>query len=69
MLAGVYVASMQSKGQFDNAKTLDDITRLQAATNQLVLVSAATFAVGAGTLSWGVILDGGHTIPAVRVRF
>ena len=60
---------MQSNAQFDNGTTLEEITRLQAATNQLVLVSAATFAVGAGTLTWGVILDGGQPVPAVRVRF
>ena len=46
-----------------------EIDRLAGLTNRLVVASAAVFAIGAGTTTWGVILDGGTAIPTVNVRF
>lgn len=66
---GLYLAATSSRTAFDNAETLEDIERLQTATNQLVIISAATLAVGAGTFTWGVILDGGTPVPSVQLRF
>lgn len=47
----------------------DEVDRLAGLTNRLVLASATVFAIGAGTTTWGVILDGGTAVPTVRVRF
>jgi len=65
----VYLMALNSRGKFEEAETLDEITRLQPLTNRLVIVSAATLAVGAGTFTWGVILDGSTPVPAVKFRF
>lgn len=66
---GLYLAATGSRNAFDNAESLDEIERLQTTTNQLVIISAATLAVGAGTFTWGVILDGGTPVPSVQIRF
>lgn len=66
---GIYFAATQNRSAFDKAETLEDIERLQTATNQLVIASAATLGVGTGVLTWGIILDGGAPLPAVGFRF
>ncbi len=66
---GVYYLSSVKRREFNDATTLRQIQDLQPQVNRLVVVSAAVFAVGTGTLTWGVILDGGAPVPAVRVRF
>ncbi len=65
----IYALALSSKAKFEKAESIKDITDLQKATNQLVIVSAATLAVGAGTFTWGVILDGSTPVPAVQIRF
>lgn len=67
---GVYFAATQARSKFNDAESLEEIEKLQGTTNQLVIVSAATLGVGAGVLTWGVILDGGGTpVPGVNFRF
>lgn len=46
-----------------------EVDRLAGVTNRLVVASAAVFAIGAGTTTWGIILDGGTAVPTVNVRF
>ncbi len=68
--AALYYVSFNQRGVFDESNDLDQISDLQGQVNRLVIASAAVFAVGAGTMAWGVILDGsGQPLPAVRVRF
>lgn len=66
---GIYFAATRNRTAFDNAESLEEIERLQTATNQLVIASAATLGVGTGVLTWGIILDGGAPLPAVGFRF
>jgi hypothetical protein len=66
---GLYALSYGSRRSFDGAKTQDEIDTLQSKTNTLFLVSAGVFAAGAGTLSWGIIVDGGAPGPSVNFRF
>ena len=47
----------------------DEVDRLAGVTNRLVVASAAVFAVGAGTTTWGIILDGNQVVPTVNIRF
>ncbi len=47
----------------------DEVDRLAGVTNRLVVASAAVFAVGAGTTTWGIILDGDRVVPTVNIRF
>lgn len=48
----------------------EDVVRKKAGiTNRLAVASLAVFAVGAGTTTWGIILDGGTAMPAVKIRF
>jgi hypothetical protein len=65
----VYLMALSSRGKFERASTQNDIATLQTTTNRLVMVSAATLAVGAGTFTWGVILDGSSPLPAIKFRF
>jgi len=67
--AGIYAMALGSKGKFNDAKTVGEIKDLQTTTNRLVIVSAATLAVGTGTFTWGIILDGSAPLPAVKFRF
>ncbi|MEZ4319190.1 MAG: hypothetical protein R3F61_16870 [Myxococcota bacterium] len=46
-----------------------EIDRLAGVTNRLVVASVAVFAIGAGTTTWGIILDGGTAMPTVNIRF
>ena len=67
--AAIYAMALSSKGKFNDAGTVAELTDLQKTTNRLVIVSAATLAVGTGTFTWGVILDGSAPLPAVKFRF
>lgn len=73
VLAGsgvVYFLATQSRSKFDDATTVNDVEKYQSQTNTLVIASAAVLAVGAGVLTWGIILDdGGRPLPGVNVRF
>lgn len=66
---GIYFAATRARSAFDEGKSLEEIEKLQSQTNQLVIASAATLGVGAGVLTWGVILDGATPLPAVQFRF
>jgi hypothetical protein len=63
-----YIASQQREA-FNDAKNQSDMDKYRANTNRLVIVSAAVFAVGTGMLTWGIIVDDGAALPAVRVQF
>lgn len=65
----MYYLSGRSEEQFWNSNDEAEIDALRARTNRLVVMSGAVFAVGLGTTTWGVILDGGTPIPTVNVRF
>jgi hypothetical protein len=66
---GIYMLAGQKRGEFDASNSLAEVDDLQGQINRLVILSAAVTAVGAGTLTWGVILDGGAPMPAVQLRF
>lgn len=46
-----------------------EVDRLAGVTNRLVVASLAVFAVGVGTTTWGIIVDGGTAVPTVNIRF
>lgn len=66
---GLYAMALQRKGAFESATSEDEVLKLAKQANQMVLMSAAVLAVGTGTLTWGVILDGGAPLPSLSVRF
>lgn len=67
---GIYWMSSTKRREFDEANSLSQITELQPQVNRLVLASAAVFAVGSGTFTWGAVVGAqGPTLPAVRLRF
>ncbi|MFK7931138.1 MAG: hypothetical protein AB8H79_23340 [Myxococcota bacterium] len=67
---GLYGASIASRQKFNNiTDSSDDLRRAQQTTNALYFGSIAALAVGAGTLTWGVMVDGGTPMPTMRVRF
>lgn len=66
---GLYALALDARSDFDAATHQDDVHRHARQANRLVLASAAAIAVGAGTFTWGVVLDGGSPLPAVRFRF
>jgi hypothetical protein len=70
LTAGViYYMSSVSRKKFNNGASVSDLDKYQANTNRLVLISAGVFAAGAGTLTWGIMLDGGAATPTFHVRF
>ncbi len=66
---GVYYMAGQKRSHFNGSNDMDEVDQLQGQVNRLVVASAAVAAVGAGTLTWGIILDGHGAVPTVRVRF
>jgi len=69
---GLYVGSYFSRRNFDTIRDSEDrLRKSQQTTNRLVLGSLAAIAVGAGTLTYGIIIDdAGNPIgPRVQVRF
>jgi len=66
---GIYYMAGQKRKAFDASNDVAEVDDLQGQVNRLVILSAAVTAVGAGTLTWGVILDGGRPMPAVQFRF
>ena len=66
---GIYYLAAQRRSDFDASQDLAEVDELQGQINRLVILSAAVTAVGAGTLTWGVILDGGTPVPAVQFRW
>jgi len=65
----LYYLSEQKHQAFLDSGTVEDADKFRAATNQFFIISASVLAVGAGTLTWGIILDDGAALPAVSVRF
>jgi hypothetical protein len=66
----MYGGAILSRQKFDGVSDSEaDLRRAQLTTNRLYLGSIALLAVGVGTTTWGVILDGGTPMPHVRVRF
>jgi hypothetical protein len=67
---GLYVMASQAHSDFQAAETLDDVESLQLKTNRLVVMSAVALAVGAGTTTFGIIIDSSGTpLPAINLRF
>lgn len=67
---GIYLMSSAKRREFDAANSLSQITELQPQVNRLVLASAAVFAVGSGSFTWGVVVGSqGPTLPTVHIRF
>jgi len=66
---GVYYMAGQKRSDFNGSNDMEEVDQLQGQVNRLVVASAAVAAVGAGTLTWGIILDGHGAVPTVRVRF
>ena len=68
---GVYYMASQSREDFDSSILRDEADASAKRTNRLVLGSVAALAVGAGSMSWGVILDGGLPMPVAtfNIRF
>jgi hypothetical protein len=67
---GMYGAAIATRGQYEAiTDDEDELRKKKDLTNRLYLGSIGVLAVGAGTLTWGIIVDGGTPLPAVRVRF
>lgn len=64
----LYWISSTSRARFDDATTLDEATAARNTTNALVLGAVGALAVGAGTLTWGVVLAD-LPGPVLGVRF
>ncbi|TNE88306.1 MAG: hypothetical protein EP330_15400 [Deltaproteobacteria bacterium] len=65
-----YVVSGNVRQKFNDAESNEDADKFAKGTNQLVIMSGALFALGAGTLTWGIIVDAGGTpLPGIHVRF
>lgn len=66
----VYYASFVARQKFNDSNDVDELETLQSNVNRLFIASVAVLAVGAGTVTWGVILDGaGAPLPALQIRF
>ena len=67
----MYGLAIVQRQKFDDVKdSEEDLRKAQLATNRLYLGSLGVLAVGAGTLTWGIVLDGsGSPLPAIRGRF
>lgn len=66
---GLYALALGQRNSFEAATTKTDVEKHAQQANQLVIASAAVIAAGTGTLTWGIILDGGTPLPTFRVRF
>jgi len=67
---GVYYIASIARGNFDDSETREDVDKYKAQTNRMVIISASVLAVGAGTLTWGIMLDAGGTpVPGIQINF
>jgi len=67
---GVYAIALGARGKFDDAETREDVDKYKAQTNRMVIISAAVLGVGAGTLTWGIMLDAeGTPVPGIQIHF
>jgi hypothetical protein len=67
---GVYAIAMGARKNFDESETRVDVDKYKAQTNRMVIISAAVLGVGAGTLTWGIMLDAGGTpVPGININF
>ncbi len=67
---GLYYWSSVTRKGFDESETREDMDKFKRATNNLVIASGAVLAVGAGVLTWGIILDDtGRPLPGINIRF
>lgn len=66
----LYYFSSVTRKHFDDATTENDVNKYKTATNRLVISSGAVLAVGAGVLTWGIILDdSGRPLPGIHFQF
>lgn len=68
---GLYGLAAQRRARFDDvtfARTEGEVRRLRTQVNGLVIGSAAVFAVGAGGIAWGSLVDARGT-ATLRLRF
>ncbi len=65
----LYYLAAQEREKFDAAPNESKMQEFKQSTNGLVIASGAVFAVGTGMLTWGIIVDHGAALPAVRFQF
>lgn len=63
-----YVSSLTRKN-FQNAENEEDARAAMRTTNSLVIASGVVFALGAGTLGWGIAVSGDAPVPTFNLRF
>jgi hypothetical protein len=69
---GLYVGSYVSRRNFNTIRDSEDrLRKSQQTTNRMVLGSLAAIAIGAGTLTYGIVIDdAGNPIgPRIDIRF
>jgi len=67
---GLYYWSSVTRKKFNESETIPDSEKFRQQTNTLVIASAAVIAVGAGVLTWGIILDDtGRPLPGIHIKF
>lgn len=68
LLAGsgvLYAMSSSKHSEFMDATRLTQVDESRKATNQLFLASSVVLGVGAGTLTWGIVVDARPPFPAL----
>jgi len=65
----LYALSASKERQFQDAGTEEDVEQYRQATNQFFIASGVVLGLGVGTLTYGIILDGGTPVPTVNFRF
>jgi len=67
---GLYYWSSVARKNFDESGTTEDSEKFRQQTNSLVIASGAVLAIGAGVLTWGIILDdSGRPLPGLNIKF
>ncbi|TVQ88235.1 MAG: hypothetical protein EA397_17270 [Deltaproteobacteria bacterium] len=68
--AAMFGGAILTRQRFEDIKdSEDDLRSARVMTNRLHMGSIALFAVGAGTTTWGVIIDNGTPMPHISVKF
>jgi len=70
--AGIYGYTFKTSADFDACLTQACLKEKRDLTNQMILISAGVLALGAATLTWGVMVDSNGNpvpVPGVRVKW